>query len=162
MEVLEEAGFEVIEARTADDAVLLLDHRPDIRLVFTDVDMPGVLDGFQLAQYVQDHHCDVAVIIGLESAALGRRRLALPLLAEAVFDVGLGQPCEAETVPSVCRAELVRSASFTRFTPLTALGEGLFVLSARLQRVDLRVPQGIRVRFGQTSLGPGAFKRLSL
>ena len=52
MEVLEEAGFEVIEARTADDAVLLLDHRPDIRLVFTDVDMPGALDGFQLAQYV--------------------------------------------------------------------------------------------------------------
>ena len=64
MEVLEEAGFEVIETRTADDAVLLLDHRPDIRLVFTDVDMPGALDGFQLAQYVQDHHCDVAVIIG--------------------------------------------------------------------------------------------------
>ena len=64
MEVLEEAGFEVIEARTADDAVLLLDHRPDIRLVFTDVDMPGALDGFQLAQYVRDHHCDVAVIIG--------------------------------------------------------------------------------------------------
>jgi CheY-like chemotaxis protein len=64
MEVLEEAGFEVIEAGTADDAVLLLAHRPDIRLVFTDVDMPGVLDGFQLAQHVQDHHRDVAVIIG--------------------------------------------------------------------------------------------------
>ena len=64
MDVLEEAGFAVIEACTADDAVLLLAHRPDIRLVFTDVDMPGVLDGFQLAQYVQDHHRDVAVIIG--------------------------------------------------------------------------------------------------
>ena len=64
MDVLEEVGFAVIEACTADDAVLLLAHRPDIRLVFTDVDMPGVLDGFQLAQYVQDHHCDVAVIIG--------------------------------------------------------------------------------------------------
>jgi DNA-binding NtrC family response regulator len=64
MEVLEEAGFEVIEACTADEAVLLLGHRLDTRLVFTDVDMPGALDGLQLAQYVQEHHCEVAVIIG--------------------------------------------------------------------------------------------------
>jgi DNA-binding response OmpR family regulator len=64
MEVLEEAGFKVIEACTADDAVLLLDATPDIRLVFTDVDMPGALDGFQLAQYVRDHHSNVGVIIG--------------------------------------------------------------------------------------------------
>ena len=65
--------------------------------MFTDVNMPGALDGFQLAQYVQDHHCAVAVIIGSESAALGRRRLALPpSFAEAVFDVGLGQPFEAD------------------------------------------------------------------
>jgi hypothetical protein len=42
MEVLEEAGFEVIEACTADDAVLLLDHRPDIRLVFTESICPAL------------------------------------------------------------------------------------------------------------------------
>ena len=37
---------------------------PIFGLVFTGVDMPEALDGFQLGQYVQDDHCDVAVIIG--------------------------------------------------------------------------------------------------
>jgi DNA-binding NtrC family response regulator len=64
VDVLEEAGFEVIEASTADYAVLVLDKREDIRVVFTDVDMPGRLDGFQLARHVQDHHHRVRVIIG--------------------------------------------------------------------------------------------------
>jgi two-component system, response regulator PdtaR len=64
VEILEEAGFEVIEACTADDAVSLLMQRPDIRVVFTDVNMPGCLDGFQLARHVQDHYCGVGVIIG--------------------------------------------------------------------------------------------------
>jgi two-component system, response regulator PdtaR len=64
VDVLEEAGFEVIEASTADYAVLVLDKREDIRVVFTDVDMPGRLNGFQLARHVQDHHHRVRVIIG--------------------------------------------------------------------------------------------------
>ena len=64
VDILEEAGFEVIEACTADDAVILLVQRSDIRVVFTDVNMPGHLDGFELARHVQDHHCGVGVIIG--------------------------------------------------------------------------------------------------
>ena len=44
VDVLEEAGFEVIEAPSADYAVLVLDKRDDIRVVFTDVDMPGRLN----------------------------------------------------------------------------------------------------------------------
>ena len=64
VDVLEEAGYEVIEAPTADYAIFVLDKRSDIRVVFTDVDMPGRLDGFQLARHVQDHHHRVGVIIG--------------------------------------------------------------------------------------------------
>jgi DNA-binding NtrC family response regulator len=64
VDVLEEAGFEVIEASTADYAMTVLDKREDIRVVFTDVDMPGRLNGFQLARHVQDHHHRVGVIIG--------------------------------------------------------------------------------------------------
>src|SRR5918997_7083862 len=64
VDVLEEAGFDVIEAPNADYAVLVLDKREDIRVVFTDVDMPGRLNGFQLARHVQDHHHRVRVIIG--------------------------------------------------------------------------------------------------
>ena len=64
VDVLEEAGFEVIEAPSADYAVVVLDKRDDIRVVFTDVDMPGRLNGFQLARHIQDHHHRVRVIIG--------------------------------------------------------------------------------------------------
>jgi two-component system, response regulator PdtaR len=64
VDVLEEAGFEVIEAPNADYAVLVLEKREDIRVLFTDVDMPGRLNGFQLARHVQDHHHRVGVIIG--------------------------------------------------------------------------------------------------
>jgi two-component system, response regulator PdtaR len=64
VDVLEEAGFDVIEASTADYAVQVLDKREDIRVVFTDVDMPGRLNGFQLARHVQDHHHRVRVIVG--------------------------------------------------------------------------------------------------
>ena len=64
VDVLEEAGFDVIEASTADYAVQVLDKREDIRVVFTDVDMPGRLNGFQLARHIEDHHHRVRVIIG--------------------------------------------------------------------------------------------------
>ena len=48
----EEAGYRVIEAVNADEALTLLEARPDVRLVFTDVDMPGSLNGFTLARIV--------------------------------------------------------------------------------------------------------------
>ena len=64
VDVLEEAGFEVLEAPTADYAVVVLEKRADIRVVFTDVDMPGQLNGFQLARFVQDHHHHIGIIIG--------------------------------------------------------------------------------------------------
>jgi DNA-binding NtrC family response regulator len=55
---------EDVEAPSADYAVLVLDKREDIRVVFTDVDMPGRLNRFQLARHVQDHHHRVRVIVG--------------------------------------------------------------------------------------------------
>ncbi|WEK03654.1 MAG: response regulator [Candidatus Devosia phytovorans] len=51
---LEESGFDVVEARDADQALKLLAVRDDIRIIFTDVDMPGSMDGIRLAQAVRD------------------------------------------------------------------------------------------------------------
>ena len=39
--MIEDAGYDVIEASNADDAILLLESRPDIRVIFSDVEMPG-------------------------------------------------------------------------------------------------------------------------
>jgi two-component system, response regulator PdtaR len=63
VDVLEEAGFDVLEAPTADYALLVLEKRQDIRVLLTDVDMPGSLNGFQLARIVQDHFHRVRVIV---------------------------------------------------------------------------------------------------
>jgi CheY-like chemotaxis protein len=48
------AGFEPVEAGNADEALAILEVRPDIRLVFTDVQMPGSMDGLKLAKFVKD------------------------------------------------------------------------------------------------------------
>ncbi|MGI4795168.1 MAG: response regulator [Janthinobacterium lividum] len=52
-DILEEAGFRVLEADHGDDAYELLKTRhSDVTLLFTDVQMPGTLDGFALARKV--------------------------------------------------------------------------------------------------------------
>jgi DNA-binding NtrC family response regulator len=52
MAMVEEAGFEPIEASDADQAVRVLESRDDVRAVFTDVHMPGSMDGLGLAHVV--------------------------------------------------------------------------------------------------------------
>src|SRR3954447_18834536 len=51
-DVFREAGFEVVEATNADDAIVILETRGDIRVVFTDIQMPGTMDGLKLAHAV--------------------------------------------------------------------------------------------------------------
>ena len=54
MHIIEDAGFEVIEAASADEAIRILECRGDIRVVFTDIDMPGSMDGLKLADAVHN------------------------------------------------------------------------------------------------------------
>jgi CheY-like chemotaxis protein len=63
VDCLEEAGFSVLEAADADQAIGILEQRTDIRLVFTDVDMPGSMDGLKLAAAVRDRWPPVAIIV---------------------------------------------------------------------------------------------------
>jgi CheY-like chemotaxis protein len=45
---VEMAGFDVLEAGDADEAIAILAERNDVRLIFTDVHMPGSMDGLKL------------------------------------------------------------------------------------------------------------------
>ena len=54
-DMLEDNGYAVLEAASAEDALKTLESRPDVRLLFTDIHMPGPLDGIQLARLV--HEC---------------------------------------------------------------------------------------------------------
>lgn len=63
VEDLQDAGFSTVEANDADEAIAILEVRKDIQLVFTDVDMPGSMNGAKLAAAVRDKWPPVHIII---------------------------------------------------------------------------------------------------
>jgi CheY-like chemotaxis protein len=63
VEIVEDAGFEALAATTADEALSILEARPDVRLVFTDIQMPGSMDGLRLAHAVRDRWPPVELIV---------------------------------------------------------------------------------------------------
>jgi len=63
VDIFEDAGFQVCEARDADEAIRILESRRDIRLVFTDINMPGSMDGLGLAHYVSERWPSTALIV---------------------------------------------------------------------------------------------------
>ena len=60
--MIEGAGFDVVEAGNADEAISILEARPDIRVVFTDINMPGSMDGLKLARFVRDRWPPIKII----------------------------------------------------------------------------------------------------
>lgn len=76
MQAFEDAGFEVVDAYDVEHALVRLSERPDIRAVFTDVNMPGRFDGVQLARMVHERRPEVVIIV--TSGAVKVRRDDLP------------------------------------------------------------------------------------
>lgn len=62
-DIVERAGFEVVEATDAAEAVHILETRTDIRIVFTDIDMPGSMNGMRLAAAIRDRWPPIDIII---------------------------------------------------------------------------------------------------
>jgi len=62
VEMIEEAGFEVVEAANADEAIAILEGRLDITVVFTDIQMPGSMDGLKLAAAVRDRRPPIMIV----------------------------------------------------------------------------------------------------
>ena len=69
------AGYEALEAGDADEAIRILESRDDIDLVFTDVQMPGTMDGVKLAHYIRDRWPPVKLIIASGAAVLAESHL---------------------------------------------------------------------------------------
>ena len=63
VDIVEAAGFEAIEASNADHAVRILETRDDVRIVFTDIDMPGSMDGMKLAAAVRNRWPRIEIIL---------------------------------------------------------------------------------------------------
>lgn len=60
---VEDAGLDAIPARNAAEAITILEARSDISLVFSDIDMPGEMDGLQLISAIRDRWPPVKLIL---------------------------------------------------------------------------------------------------
>ena len=88
------AGFAVVEAANADEAIEILEARRDITIVFTDVQMPGSMDGLKLARAVRGRWPPIKIVatsglvdVGEKDLPEGGRFLAKPYHPNVLADV---------------------------------------------------------------------------
>jgi two-component system, response regulator PdtaR len=103
---LEDAGFLIYEAGNADEAICRLEEHAEIRLVFTDINMPGSKDGLKLAHYARGRWPPVKIIV--TSGQLRVRDKDLP--AGAIF---IGKPYHSEHITHKVR-EMIAGAAQAR------------------------------------------------
>jgi CheY-like chemotaxis protein len=75
-QMIEAAGFHVVEAANSDEAIAVLEARLDITVVFTDIQMPGSMDGLKLAAAVRGRWPPIKIIA--TSGLVGVRKKDLP------------------------------------------------------------------------------------
>ncbi len=93
VDLVQSAGYEALEAQDSDEAIRILEARDDIDLVFTDVQMPGTMDGIKLSHYIRNRWPPVKLIVAsgmaiLEESSLptGSRYFAKPYTDTAITD----------------------------------------------------------------------------
>ena len=138
---LRDCGFDVVEAGNADEAVRVLEAGIRIDIVFSDVNMPGSLDGFGLAQWLCRERPGLKIIL-TSGAAQGAKDASDPCAPVPILAHGTSPACvhpqrvRGET-PSIFAASRGRSAS----------GGGELVVMAggptgRVPRRAARIPVG--------------------
>jgi CheY-like chemotaxis protein len=91
VDMVEDAGFTPLEAVDADEAVAILESRSDIVLMFTDIQMPGSMDGLKLAHAVHERWPPIKIIL-----VSGQLKLAdIDIPADSLF---FGKPLEAKAM----------------------------------------------------------------
>ena len=106
VELVAAAGFPALEASDADEAIRILEGRPDIHLVFTDVGMPGSMDGVKLTHYIRGRWPPVKLIVtsgkmivGETHLPLGARFFPKPYDETAIVEAMMGMLSEARGGP---------------------------------------------------------------
>jgi CheY-like chemotaxis protein len=72
---LEDLGCSTLEAGSATEAIGILEAHPEVRVLFTDIQMPGSLDGLELAKYVRHKWPSISVIVSSGRAMPSRAHL---------------------------------------------------------------------------------------
>jgi len=95
VEVIEGRGFEAIEASNADEAISILEQRNDIGLIFTDIDMPGSMDGVKLAHFVKDRWPPIKIIATSGHAKITANDLPQGVRFMPILFSNSGSGCQA-------------------------------------------------------------------
>lgn len=100
---LEDAGYRVIEAETGDDAIRLLDRADPIDLLFTDIRLPGLTDGWAVARHARALRPGLPVIYAtghsptavdmVPGATLMRKPFGLSAMIAAATGLGVPPAC---------------------------------------------------------------------
>ena len=91
VDMVRPAGFDVVEAENADEAILILERRFDVTVVFTDIQMPGSMDGLKLAAAIRGRWPPIRIVatsglakIGSDDLPSGSRFLPKPYSASQI------------------------------------------------------------------------------
>jgi CheY-like chemotaxis protein len=92
VDTIQEAGFATFEANNADEAIQLMEEHSEIQVLFTDIDVPGTMDGLKLSHYIRDRWPPVRIVI------TSGHVMATPdqMPAEAVFIAKPHQPADLD------------------------------------------------------------------
>jgi CheY-like chemotaxis protein len=102
-DMVSDEGYAVIEVTSAQAAYEFLEKHPSLELLFTDVQTPGRIDGFELARKVANQWPDICIVVA--SGAAKPRPSDLP--ATAVF---VSKPLSAQLVHETIRKHCGRDA----------------------------------------------------
>ena len=120
--VLQKAGYEVVPASSAEEAITILEHRDDVDLVVTDINLPGGLNGLQLAAVVRDRWPSVKTASSI-SYCVGEGKLCTLLLA--YMYAAFHRCCSASNRNAARAASYSRSATPRSGVPGFALSRAI-------------------------------------
>lgn len=123
VDIVEDAGFTAIEAVSADEALSILESRSDISLLFSDIQMPGTLDGLKLAHAVHDRWPAIKII-------LVSGQIKLSDIDKPTDSRFFGKPLEVKQM--IAELQDMVGAGALKIIPKTAIPLAVEALSGRL------------------------------
>jgi two-component system, response regulator PdtaR len=74
-DVIADAGWEALEAANAQEAICAIDEHPEVKVLFTDVNMPGPVDGVELVECVHRDHPEIELVVTSGRSHISERAL---------------------------------------------------------------------------------------
>jgi two-component sensor histidine kinase len=152
VDIVEDAGFTAIEAANADQALSILESRSDISLLFSDIQMPGSMDGLKLAHAVHDRWPSIKIILvsgqvklsdadkPADSRFFGKPLEVKQMIAELQEMVGVGA---LKIVPNAALPPSIEALATARLTDTLASSAAQEVLTAENDSLRLLLEQAV-------------------